>query len=77
MVLILVVGKEEAAVCMPGEAPEGVGPPTSESGCVVVVMMVVMAWSGSSRAVSNSFMGGWVVRVPGGGNEGKKEAVEG
>ena len=75
--LILVVGKEEAAVCMPGEAPEGVGPPPSGSGCVVVVMMLVMAWSGSSRAVSKSFMEGWVMRVPGGKNEGKKEAMKG
>ena len=44
---------------------------------VVVVMMLVMAWSGSSRAVSKSFMEGWVMRVPGGKNEGKKEAMKG
>ena len=65
------VGKE-AAVCTSGEAPERAGPPPSVSGCVVEVMMVVMAWRGSSRAVSRSFMEGWVVRVPGDGEWGKE-----
>ena len=61
--LSLVVGKE-AAVCTPGEAPERADPPTSVSGCAVEVMMVVMVWRGSSRAVSRPFMEGWVMRVP-------------
>ena len=64
------VGKE-AAGCTPGEAPERVDPPTSVSGCVVEVMMVVMAWRGSSRAVSRSFIEGWVMRVPGDGERRK------
>ena len=64
------VGKE-AAGCTPGEAPERVDPPTSVSGCVVEVMMVVMAWRGSSRAVSRSFIEGWVMRVPGDGGREK------
>lgn len=74
------VGKE-AAVCTSGEAPERVDPRTSVSGCVVEVMMLVMAWRGSSRAVSRSFIEGWVMRVPWDGREGKiegkKETMQG